>query len=218
VSDPSLWAASKLTKQLRTAGIRVAHAPARGVVPSTATLAHTERSAALSRILAAMNKPSDNFLAEEMLKGLGAGFGEGGTTVAGADVAKRYLQSIGLKEGFRIRDGSGLSYQDKLSASAVLRVLGAMARRADFPVFWRSLAVAGVDGTLKHRMRGTAAAGNVRAKTGTLNAASSLSGYVTTANRHTLSFSIIMNGSALPVTRAHAAQDAVAVILARSKP
>lgn len=218
VSDPSLWAASKLTKQLRAAGIRVAHAPARGVVPSTATLAHTERSAALSRILAAMNKPSDNFLAEEMLKGLGAGFGEGGTTVAGADVAKRYLQSIGLKEGFRIRDGSGLSYRDKLSARAVLRVLGAMARRADFPVFWRSLAVAGVDGTLRHRMRGTAAAGNVRAKTGTLNAASSLSGYVTTANRHTLSFSILMNGSALPITRAHAAQDAVAVILARSKP
>ncbi len=218
VTDPSLRAASTLTKQLRAAGIRVSHAPARGIVPITATLAYAELSAPLSRILAAMNKPSDNYLAEELLKGLGAGFGEGGTTVAGADVAKRYLQGIGLTEGFRIRDGSGLSYQDKLSARAVLRVLGAMAKRADFPVFWRSLAVAGVDGTLRYRMRGTSAAGNVHAKTGTLNAASSLSGYVTTANRHTLSFSILMNGSALPVTRAHAAQDAVAVILARSTP
>ena len=93
-----------------------------------------------------------------------------------------------------------------------------MAKRSDFPVFWRSLAVAGVDGTLRYRMRGTSAAGNVHAKTGTLNAASSLSGYVTTANRHTLSFSILMNGSALPLTRAHAAQDAVAVTLARSTP
>ena len=125
---------------------------------------------------------------------------------------------IGLTEGFRIRDGSGLSYQDKLSARAILRVLGAMAKRSDFSVFWRSLAVAGVDGTLRYRMRGTSAAGNVHAKTGTLNAASSLSGYVTTANRHTLSFSILMNGSGLPVSRAHAAQDAVAVILARSTP
>ena len=71
----------------------------------------------------------------------------------------------------------------------MLKILGAMAKRPDFAVFRRSLAIAGVDGTLKDRMRGTAAAGNVRAKTGTLNAASSLSGYVTTANGHTLSFS-----------------------------
>ena len=158
VDDPSLAAASTLTKQLRAAGVRVAHAPARGVAPITATLAYTERSAPLSRVLAAMNKPSDNFLAEELLKGLGAGFGDGGTTVAGADVAKRFLQSIGVSDGFRIRDGSGLSYQDKLTARVVLKVLGAMAKRADFPVFRRSLAVAGVDGTLevphaRHRRR-----------------------------------------------------------------
>jgi D-alanyl-D-alanine carboxypeptidase/D-alanyl-D-alanine-endopeptidase (penicillin-binding protein 4) len=218
VDDPSLAAAGALTKQLRAAGIRVAHAPLRGVAPITATLAYTERSAPLGRVLAAMNKPSDNFLAEELLKGLGASLGEGGTTVAGADVAKDFLQSIGVNDGFRIRDGSGLSYQDKLTARAVLNLLGAMAKRPDFPVFRRSLAIAGVDGTLKARMRGTAAAGNVRAKTGTLNAASSLSGYVTTANGHTLSFSLLMNGSPVPASQAHAAQDAVAVLLARSTP
>ncbi len=218
VDDPSLAAASALTKQLRAAGVRVAHAPARGVAPITSTLAYTERSAPLSRVLAAMNKPSDNFLAEELLKGLGAGFGDGGSTVAGAGVATRFLQSIGVSDGFRIRDGSGLSYQDKLTARVVLKVLGAMARRADFPVFWRSLAIAGVDGTLEDRMRGTPAAGNVRAKTGTLNAASSLSGYVTTANGHTLSFAMLMNGDPVPAAEAHAAQDAVAVLLARSTP
>ncbi len=218
VADPALAAATTLTKRLRAAGVRVAHAPARGVAPVTATLACTERSAPLGRVLAAMNKPSDNFLAEELLKGLGAGFGAGGTTVAGAGVAEQFLESIGVTEGFRIRDGSGLSYQDKLTARVVLRILGAMARRPDFTVFRRSLAIAGVDGTLKDRMRGTAAAGNVRAKTGTLNAASSLSGYVTTANGHTLSFAILMNGSPVPVARAHAAQDAVAVLLARATP
>ena len=198
--------------------MRVVHAPARGVAPITSTLAYTERSAPLSRVLAAMNKPSDNFLAEELLKGLGAGFGDGGSTVAGALVAERFLQSIGVNDGFRIRDGSGLSYQDKLTARVVLKILGAMARRADFPVFRRSLAIAGVDGTLEDRMRGTPAAGNVRAKTGTLNAASSLSGYVTTANGHTLSFAMLMNGAPLSAAQAHAAQDAVAVLLARSTP
>jgi D-alanyl-D-alanine carboxypeptidase/D-alanyl-D-alanine-endopeptidase (penicillin-binding protein 4) len=218
VSDPPLWTADRLTRHLRAAGIRVAHAPARGVAPVTATLAHTERSASLGRVLAAMNKPSDNFLAEELLKGLGAEFGAGGTTFAGADVAERHLRSIGLTDGFRIRDGSGLSYQNKLSARVILRILGTMAKRPDFPVFWRSLAVAGVDGTLEHRMRGTSAAGNVHAKTGTLSAASTLSGYVTAANGHLLSFSILMNGSGLPAARAHVAQDAIAVLLARSTP
>jgi D-alanyl-D-alanine carboxypeptidase/D-alanyl-D-alanine-endopeptidase (penicillin-binding protein 4) len=100
----------------------------------------------------------------------------------------------------------------------VLKVLGEMARREDFPVFRRSLAVAGVDGTLKTRMRGTAAAGNVRAKTGTLNVASSLSGYVTTASGHTLTFSLLMNGDPVDYAAAHAAQDPVAVLLARSTP
>jgi D-alanyl-D-alanine carboxypeptidase/D-alanyl-D-alanine-endopeptidase (penicillin-binding protein 4) len=218
VADPALAAATSLTRRLRTAGIRVAHAPTHGVAPITATLVSTERSAPLSRVLAKMNKPSDNFLAEELLKGLGAGFGAGGTTAAGAGVAKGFLQSIGIDDGFRVRDGSGLSYQDRLTTRTVLKILGEMARRDDFAVFYRSLAVAGVDGTLKHRMRGTTAAGNVRAKTGTLNDASSLSGYVTTANGHTLTFSMLMNGDPVNVARAHAAQDAVAALLARSAP
>jgi D-alanyl-D-alanine carboxypeptidase/D-alanyl-D-alanine-endopeptidase (penicillin-binding protein 4) len=217
-SDPALAAATTLTRRLRAAGIRVAHAAGKGVAPITATLACTEQSAPLSRVLAKMNKPSDNFLAEELLKGLGAGFAGAGTTAAGAGVAREYLQSIGISDGFRVRDGSGLSYQDRLTVRAALKILGEMARREDFAVFYRSLAVAGVDGTLEHRMRGTAAAGNVRAKTGTLNDASSLSGYATAANGHTLSFSMFMNGDPVDATRAHAAQDAVAALLARSAP
>ena len=98
----------------------------------------------------------------------------------------------------------------------MLTILGTMAKRPDFAVFRRSLSIAGVDGTLKDRMRGTAAAGNVRAKTGTLNVASSLSGYVTAANGQQLSFSLLMNGDPVDVVGAHAAQDAVAVLLARA--
>ena len=218
VTDPSLWAAGKLTTLLRNAGIKVTHSPARGTVPATATLTYTESSAQLGRLLAAMNKPSDNFLAEELLKGLGASFGGAGTTAAGADVANQCLKSIGVTKGFRIRDGSGLSYANKLSAHALIKILGAMTKRKDFKVFWNSLSVAGVDGTLKDRMKDTKAARNVHAKTGTLSAASSLSGYVTSTNRHALAFSILMNGSGLPLARAHAAQDAIAEILAGSTP
>lgn len=216
--DPALAAATTLTRRLRAANIRVVHGPRRGIAPLDATLAHTEVSPPLRRVLAAMNKPSDNFLAEMILKGLGAGFGDGGSTAGGAAVAEDFLRELDIRKGFRIRDGSGLSYRNKLTARTIVKLLGAMAKRPEYAVFRRSLAVAGVDGTLKHRMRGTAAAGNVHAKTGTLNDASSLSGYVTTSNGHTLTFSMLMNGSPVSVSRAHAAQDAVAVVLARSAP
>ena len=218
VADPALAAAGTLTRRLRAAGIRVGGAPAHGVVPAEASLVYTERSATLRQVLVRMNRPSDNYIAEELLKGLGAGFGARGSTAAGAGVAQRFLRSSGIDAGFRIRDGSGLSYENKLTARTVLKLLGACSRRPDFAVFRSSLAVAGVNGTLKHRMRGTAAAGNARAKTGTLNAASCLSGYVTTANGHTLTFAILMNGSPLPIARAQAAQDAVVTLLARSRP
>jgi serine-type D-Ala-D-Ala carboxypeptidase/endopeptidase (penicillin-binding protein 4) len=218
VGDPALWAAGRLTTLLRAAGVGVTHQAARGTVPASATLVATERSASLSSILAAMDKPSDDFLAEELLKGLGASFGGAGTTAAGAAVADQFLQSVGVTSGYRIHDGSGLSYTDKLSAHAIIDLLRAMTSRPDFRTFREALAVAGVDGTLSDRMRGTAAAGNVHAKTGTLAAASCLSGYVTSAGGHELAFSILMNGSGLSQTEAHAAQDAVAEILARSSP
>lgn len=217
-TDPAINAALTLTRRLRNADIRVTGAPKHGVTPAAAILVYTERSARLPQVLARMNKPSDNFIAEILLKGLGAGFGDGGTTAAGAVVAKRFLQSADIDKGYRIRDGSGLSYQDKLTARTVVKLLVHMSKRADYKVFRNSLALAGVNGTLSKRMRGTAAAGKVYAKTGTLNNASSLSGYVTSANGHLLCFSILMNGSPIPLARAHAAQDAVAVVLARSRP
>jgi len=218
VADPALWAAGKLTSLLRAAGIKVVHAAARGVVPADAPRLGTESSAALARILARMNKESDDFYAEEMLKGLGASFGGAGTTAAGAAVAVQGLSALGVADGFRIRDGSGLSYQDKLSAHAIVKLLGAMSRRADFATYWSSLAVAGRDGTLADRMKGTRAAGNVHAKTGTLAAASCLSGYVTSANGHLLTFAILMNGRGLSQAKVHDAQDKIAEALAGSSP
>ncbi len=218
VADPALWAAGKLTALLRAAGIKVVHAAARGAAPADATRLGTESSAALAHILARMNKESDDFYAEELLKGLGASFGGAGTTAAGATVAVQSLNALGVTDGFRIRDGSGLSYQDKLSAHAIVKLLGAMSRRADFATYLGSLSIAGKDGTLSGRMKGTRAAGNVHGKTGTLAAASCLSGYVTSANGHQLAFSVLMNGRGLSQANAHDAQDKIAEALAAAAP
>jgi D-alanyl-D-alanine carboxypeptidase/D-alanyl-D-alanine-endopeptidase (penicillin-binding protein 4) len=218
-SHPPLWTVRKLTDLLEKANIPVSGTAVIGTTPPGATLSYTEYSARLSRILAAMNKPSDNFFAEMLAKGLGKSFGGGGTTAAGVAVEKKYLVSIGIRAtAFRLADGSGLSYSNRLAPAAVSKLLRVMSKRTDFTTYWRSLAIAGVDGTLKDRMRNTAAQKNLHGKTGTLAIASNLSGYVTSANDHRLIFSILMNKSYLNVTAAHVAQDAIGVALARSAP
>jgi D-alanyl-D-alanine carboxypeptidase/D-alanyl-D-alanine-endopeptidase (penicillin-binding protein 4) len=98
-------------------------------------------------------------------------------------------------------------------------VLGAMRQRDDFDAYYDSLAVAGKDGTLEDRMRGTAAAGNAHAKTGTLNIAVCLSGYVESANGHLVAFSILMNGGSMGTSdwgKATTAQDKIVVALAKA--
>jgi D-alanyl-D-alanine carboxypeptidase/D-alanyl-D-alanine-endopeptidase (penicillin-binding protein 4) len=171
----------------------------------------------LSGIIAAMNKPSDNFFAEELVKGLGAAFGGAGSTAAGMLVLKRYLLNLGIPaSGFRMYDGSGLSYADRMTANSLSRLLTAMTRRPDYPTYWRSLSVAGVDGTLRLRMRRTRARGNLHAKTGTLIGVSSLSGYVTSAYHHHLVLVILVNRKGLDVSNAEATQDAIAVALAQA--
>ena len=218
--NPPLMVATRLTALLRKSGIRVSGTPKVGVTPSTAHLAYVERSAPLSRILAAMNKPSDNFFAEMLTKGLGASFGGRGTTARGNKVESKFLVSLGIgATSFALTDGSGLSYADWLTPLDVTTLLQAMSKRTDWRVYWASLSVAGVDGTLSNRMRGTAAQKNLHGKTGTLNVASNLSGYVKSANGEWLAFSMLMNrASWINVTAAHAAQDAIGVALARSRP
>jgi D-alanyl-D-alanine carboxypeptidase/D-alanyl-D-alanine-endopeptidase (penicillin-binding protein 4) len=164
-----------------------------------------------------MGKPSDNTIAEMLLKGLGRDFGAGGTTAAGAAVVRAQLVQCGAPAGgLRVLDGSGLSYGNRLTAYAVTRLLVYMSTRMDFDTYWSSLAVGGRDGTLRLRMRGTLAVDNVHAKTGTLSIASCLSGYLTTRDREGVAFSILMNGWPLDAGRARAAQDALAAALARA--
>ena len=218
VGNPPLFAARTVTRFLEEAGVDVTLGPVARTVSSTAVLAYTEYSAPLAVIVAAMNKPSDNFFAEELTKGLGRAFGRGGTTVAGTEVSSAFLRALGVSASdFRLRDGSGLSYEDRLTARGVSLLLRKAAGSDWSRYYYGSLAIAGRDGTLEDRMRGTAAQGNLHAKTGTLNVSSCLSGYVTNASGRLLSFSILMNGAPINVYVAHRAQDAIGVALARSR-
>ena len=214
VSDPAKWSAKLLIGALKAAGIKVTGQAGTGTVPVADTLLATQRSAPLSALLKRMNKDSDNFFAEMLLKGLGKDFTGAGTSDAGVGVVRVTLKIIGLPlASVVIRDGSGLSYDDRVTASFLVELLTAMTRRPEGGPYYKSLAIAGEDGTLHARMRGTAAQGNAHAKTGTLNIAVSLSGYVLSANRRSVGFSILVNGDPVSWARATRAQDAITVLL-----
>lgn len=217
VSAPATWAAKLLTSALRNAGVKVTGKPGSGRVPSTTRFVKRQYSAPLRRLLKRMNKESDNFFAEMLLKGLGKDFYDDGSTAAGAEASREALRACGIPDGtYVVQDGSGLSYGNRMTARGVVTLLGAMRRRDDFDVYYDSLAIAGKDGSLSHRMRGTAAAGNAHAKTGTLNIAVCLSGYVESANGHRVAFSILMNGDPMDPWRGTKAQDAIVVMLAKA--
>jgi D-alanyl-D-alanine carboxypeptidase/D-alanyl-D-alanine-endopeptidase (penicillin-binding protein 4) len=113
-----------------------------------------------------------------------------------------------------IRDGSGLSRYDYVSPRALVRILDAMRASPSFTDYYDALPIAGVDGTIRGRMKGTPAENNVHAKTGSVALARSLSGYVTTADHHMLIFSVLANNWTADVRAVERVQDAIAVRLA----
>jgi serine-type D-Ala-D-Ala carboxypeptidase/endopeptidase (penicillin-binding protein 4) len=157
-----------------------------------------------------MNTISDNYYAETLIKTLGAGYGTGGTTARGASVVRGFAREHGFTPV--VADGSGLSRGNALSPSAVGRLLVDAQDEEWFDAFYKSLPLAGVSGTLKKRMRGTAAAGRCRAKTGTLIGVSALAGYCRSRAGHRIAFAILMNR--VNIWSAHRAQDRIAATLA----
>jgi serine-type D-Ala-D-Ala carboxypeptidase/endopeptidase (penicillin-binding protein 4) len=212
VDNPALAAARQYRRALLEAGVSVAGIATTGVAAADAVLVGQRRSHELSRLVRRMNLVSDNFYAEMLLKQLGARMRGSGTTAAGARVATNVLDGRGIPlEGVRIVDGSGLSSYDRLTARALAALLIAAWSDPEIKdVFVASLPVAGVSGTLEDRMRRWPAYGNVRAKTGTTNTSSSLSGYVRT--RYV--FSILQNGYPVSWYYARKTQDRFATVLA----
>jgi D-alanyl-D-alanine carboxypeptidase/D-alanyl-D-alanine-endopeptidase (penicillin-binding protein 4) len=209
--NPALSAALGLRDALRKAGVAVAGAGV-GVQHGDEVPLAAVDSPPLSEIVRYMDRASDNFTAELLLKQLGAINGPAGTSPAGAAYVRSVLAEAGVPlEGVRIVDGSGLSLLDRLTA----RALGALLRAAWAnpevrPVLLAALPVAGISGTLSDRMRRPPARGNVRAKTGTTWQASALSGFV----RRRYVFSVLQNGNPVSSFWARRAQDRFATALA----
>jgi D-alanyl-D-alanine carboxypeptidase/D-alanyl-D-alanine-endopeptidase (penicillin-binding protein 4) len=188
-ADPPAFAASVLARQLRDAGVEVSAKGRAGTTPPGALALATRRSPTVTLLLKAMNVPSDNYIAEMLLKAVGSGEDRTGTTARGAAVAERVAdEELGIAP--TIIDGSGLSRHDRTSPQDIVTLLGAL---LDEPAFYGSLAVMGRTGTLADRLQHSSAQGRCRGKTGTLSDVSALSGYCRTRGGDTVAFSILMN-------------------------
>lgn len=178
----------------------------------------------VSDLLGEVLKPSQNLYTDLLLAQVGMhqlkgrALGEGETSeAAGLRALRTFLGEAGVpRAGVVLNEGSGLSRNNLVSPNATVALLEFMHRHAQGRLYAEALPIAGVDGSLRRRMKGTAAEGKVRAKTGTLAAAISLAGYVTTAGGEPLAFALMLNryqggGDDRPKT---ADLDAIAVLLA----
>ncbi len=194
--DPPLYAARRFAVALARAGVRVPRDTRirTGRTPAQARLLGSVRSPDMATLLQLTNTPSDNFFAETLLKGLGARFGAGGTTAAGAAVVRSEVGTM-FHIHPRFDDGSGLSRRDSTTPRQVVSVLKEMASNQ---VFAQSLAVGGETGTLADVMQGTPAQGNCVGKTGALNDVANLAGYCLARDGHTLAFAFLVNATSNP--------------------
>jgi D-alanyl-D-alanine carboxypeptidase/D-alanyl-D-alanine-endopeptidase (penicillin-binding protein 4) len=196
VGDPTFYYGQTLKMLLNKRGIRVSGRVRRGEAPPTAVLLQSYESPELAEVVRDMNKVSSNFIAEMLVKTLGAELkGSPGTWSKGLEVAQDLLSELGLPRGtYVLRNGSGLNDTNRFTARQMTTLLQAVWKR--FPVaseFVASLGIAARDGTMRLRMEGTDAAGRLRAKTGTLERVTALSGYVQSLGGERFVFSVLVN-------------------------
>ena len=180
VTDPEKYTGSAFKRFLNQAGVRVTGKVKRGRVPEHAFLVLDHESPPLGRILRGLNKFSNNFIAEQILKTLAAQFmGEPGTTENGVQLLQEYMQELGFTpDQYRMVDGSGLSKTNLVTPDQVIALLeDAHSDLSIFPEFISALGVMGLDGSVIDRMHHQKDAQKIRVKTGTLNHVSALSGY-----------------------------------------
>ena len=231
VSRPAELFAALLKQRLELKGIVVTGQYRRYVGPVSATPLETieiakMESPPLSLIAAKTMKPSQNMYTETLLWTLGeearrrsitstipptAPPSQTDSSELGKAEVKSFLSSIGVAaDGIDQRDGSGLSRHNLITPAAVIQLYLYMSKQSKYSQTWRdSLTIGGVDGTLRNRFKGTAAAGNIRGKTGTIDQVSALSGYVTTAGGEQLVLSIVVNGVAVTRERTGLIDDIV---------
>jgi D-alanyl-D-alanine carboxypeptidase/D-alanyl-D-alanine-endopeptidase (penicillin-binding protein 4) len=222
-ANPPVYAAQRLRSAIRAVGITVGSKTSAGTTPAGSKRLASVRSLPMSALVRQMDKPSNNYLAEMLAKSLAMPVSaaddddDGGlvplgntsaTTASGNSVSRRHAATFGSKVS--LTDGSGLSRADKAAPREVVDLLRGVQKTVAYTDFKAALPIAGVDGTLATRMRGSAAHRKCFAKTGTLSNVSSLSGYCTTVGGDLVAFSIAQNrvnpGAARPQQDRVAAQ------------
>ena len=197
IDDPALYLGHTLKALLELRGVQTGRVRT-GRAPESARLFYVSQSDPLAELVWRLNKTSNNFTAEQMLKTLGAEVkGQPGTWAKGVEAAEDVLAEMGIPRGsYVMRNGSGLNDTNRFSARQLVAVLRAMWARFPLqPEYVVSLPVAARDGTIRWRMDGTPAAGRLRAKTGTLDGVVALSGYVQNGAGKVLAFAILVNDS-----------------------
>lgn len=203
-----------LGEALRDRGIRIDERVLKDTTAKGDTLFAT-LSPPLREILPALEKPSQNQIAEVLFRTLALERTGVGSADSARKVIERQLVAWGANDGgYAIRDGSGLSRHDYVSPETLVRVLATIRADTAFHVFYDALPIAGVDGTIANRMKGTPAEGNVHAKTGFVDKARSLSGYATTADGRMVIFSALCNNWTVPTSEVEAVQNMIAARLA----
>ncbi len=197
VDNPTSYFGRTLAQLMGERGMRVRGKLRRGAAPKDALAVLVHQSETLDLVLKRVNKNSSNFMAEQLVKTLGAQMTGGqGSWPSGVAAIEEFLSSeVGIPRGtFVMKNGSGLNDTNRFSAAQVCKLLRHMWQRFPLaPEYLSSLGIAGKDGTLHFRMEGTEAVGRLRAKTGTLENVSSLSGYVQAVGGERFAFAILVN-------------------------
>ncbi|MBI5186023.1 MAG: D-alanyl-D-alanine carboxypeptidase/D-alanyl-D-alanine-endopeptidase [Nitrospinae bacterium] len=219
ISYPQFFTAKAFRESLKERGIQIDGETRFGTTPENASLLVEHKSKPLSFIVRGLNKYSNNFTAEQLLKTMGAvAEGPPGTFQKGLNQVSNYLEGLGIPRGnYVLEDGSGLSRLNRVTPKQLVTVL--KDAYSDFkmrPEYLASLSIMGVDGSVEKRFKGDEEIYyRTRVKTGTLNGASALSGYVSAKNEEEFAFSILVNYKNGCYGTAHEVQDNIVKEIAK---
>ena len=210
IEEPALYALHTFREVARSERIEFRGGLTVGTVPEKARELHAYESRPLGALVRDMNKNSNNFMAEMLVKTLAAQFtGTPGTTAAGLDVIRNYVAGLGVDvSGLRLVDGSGLSDEDRVPARVLAEILARFWGEFEIgPELVSSLPIGGADGTLDERFGGEASRRRVRAKTGRVAGALTLAGYAANRDGRTLAFVVLANRPRGSIDAVHRAID-----------
>jgi serine-type D-Ala-D-Ala carboxypeptidase/endopeptidase (penicillin-binding protein 4) len=222
IVNPALYTTHMFQNFLEQRGIKVQGNILEGKVPASARQLLEFESLPVWQIIWGMNKFSNNFVADQITKKVGAeAWGEPGTMQKGVSALQDVLEDIGIpRKSYQISDGSGLTRNTRVTARQILQVLRAAYKDLSLgPEFMASLGIAGEDGTLRHRFSASTSSAPsffLRAKTGTLDGVSALAGYSVSPDKENLAFAILLNDPKLKYGKMTAWVDQIAAAITKN--